>query len=82
MSPPVEAFPAAELPIRILSTSSGRRRKQPVDLERCALQELVQYDCDVERRKGASGPGVVVCHELVRLFRRLVALAAAVDARC
>lgn len=67
MSPPVEKFPATELPARVQIYQKGykdKRRKTPVDLEKCELMEMLQYRCDPR-------PGrMIVCEEVVKLFRR------------
>ena len=68
MSPPVESFPATELPWRVQVTSQGKRRKKPIELEKCALMELVQYKCDVEGQGAETA--VIKCVPIVRLFRR------------
>ena len=70
MAPPVEAFPASELPWRIHTTGQGKRRKGGnIDLRNCELLELVQYDCKVnEKEPNAS----IKCYPIVRLFRRFV----------
>ena len=71
MSPPVESFPASQLPDRVQVTTRNRRRKKPIDLKGCELMEMVQYSCVVEKDKG--GAAVIKCEPLVRLFRRSVA---------
>jgi len=69
MAPPVEAFPAWQLPSRVHFTPDGKRRKQPVNLSDCQLKEMIQYACEL---KGTpSNPrSKVVCEPIVRLFRR------------
>jgi mitochondrial inner membrane protease subunit SOM1 len=54
MAPPIEAWPAYELPSRLQALPSGRRRKPDVDLANCPLFELTQYDCVVERRGNSN----------------------------
>lgn len=71
MAPPVEAFPAFQLPDRVQITTKYRRRKKPVDLLKCDLMEMVQYSCNVEKDP-RGGRGVIRCEPLVRLFRRFV----------
>jgi len=67
MAPPVESWPAHELPERVQVTKEGRRRKDQIDLHKCELLEMVQYECLVEDvRKNAQ----VVCRPVERLFRR------------
>ena len=70
MSPPIESFPAFQLPDRVQVTTKNRRRKRLVELQKCELMEMVQYSCDVEKDKG--GASVIKCQPLVRLFRRWV----------
>lgn len=66
MPPPENAFSASELPERIQVRTSGKRRKQPISLEDCALKQLTQYNCEVDKNRE------IVCWPIVRLFRRLV----------
>ncbi|KAL1641928.1 hypothetical protein SLS58_005764 [Diplodia intermedia] len=68
MAPPVEAFPPEELSVRVQYKPNGRRRKPPVELEKCKLLEMVQYACEVENRDDPRSR--VLCRPLVRLFRR------------
>ena len=68
MAPPTEVFPASELPYRVQVTVEGKRRKGgDIDLKKCDLLELVQYDCKVDERR-PNDP--VRCYPIVRLFRR------------
>ena len=68
MALPIGNFPVAELPRRIQTTVHQKRRKTPLDLEKCQLMELVQYQCDPE---GSNPSNVVIkCTPLIRLFRR------------
>jgi Mitochondrial export protein Som1 len=69
MAPPVESWSATELPDRVQVTAEGRRRKDQIELSRCELMQMVQYECfvaDGGRRPGAP----VVCRPIERLFRR------------
>jgi len=69
MAPPVESWPAHELPDRVQVTEQGRRRKDQIELQKCELLEMLQYDCAIEdgsRRKDAR----IVCRPVERLFRR------------
>ncbi|KAK8175647.1 hypothetical protein IWX90DRAFT_424789 [Phyllosticta citrichinensis] len=70
MAPPIEHFPPEELEARAQFDAKGRYRKGGVDLEKCKLMEMLQYDCWVERR--VSQP-FVKCRPLVRMFRKYVA---------
>ncbi|KAK8218478.1 hypothetical protein IWZ01DRAFT_493130 [Phyllosticta capitalensis] len=69
MAPPIEHFHPEELEARVQYKTDGRYRKGGVDLEKCKLMEMVQYDCWPERRGSGS---VVKCKPLVRLFRKYV----------
>ncbi|KAK2759939.1 hypothetical protein FQN54_002675 [Arachnomyces sp. PD_36] len=72
MAPLVEVWPASELPDRVQVVRSGfkdKRRKDPIDLEKCKLMEMVQYSCNPPTEP-PPGPGVVHCKPIVRLFRR------------
>jgi len=71
MSPPVEVFPAFQLPDRVQITTRNRRRKKPVDLQKCELVEMVQYSCDIAKDERDGGT-VIKCEPIVRLFRRCV----------
>ena len=70
MAPPVEAFPVSELEDRINVQLNGRRRKGgDIDLRKCELLELVQYECgptaaEKDRRS------IIQCVPVVKLFRR------------
>ena len=69
MTPPIESFPATELPYRIQLTAQGKRRKGgTLDLANCELMELVQYSCHLEGRERATA--VIKCEPIVRVFRR------------
>ncbi|KAF1354837.1 hypothetical protein BDV97DRAFT_344071 [Delphinella strobiligena] len=76
MPPLIEAFPPWQLATRVNLTSEGKVRKdytatgEParVELEKCKLKELLQYDCHLKGPVG-SPRSVVVCAPVVRLFR-------------
>lgn len=70
MAPPVDVFPASELAERVQLTAQHRRRKPPVDLKKCELLEMIQYDCRVDEGPGSGGRGKVLCTPIERLFRR------------
>lgn len=71
MTPPVEIFPASELPARVNTTSKGKRRKgESVDLHKCRLLEMLQYNCYVKDEKIRGSP--IRCEPVERLFRRCV----------
>ncbi|RPB13407.1 hypothetical protein P167DRAFT_535105 [Morchella conica CCBAS932] len=61
---PITTFPASKLTEHInTDVRTGRRRKQPFDLSKCELLEMVQWDCRVEDEKNK-------CWPIERLFRR------------
>ena len=69
MAPPIESWPAWQLPDRALGTVKDRKRKGfNGDLLACELLELLQYDCRVENPEKRES--VVRCWPIVRLFRR------------
>ena len=69
MAPPVESWSSYELPQRVQVTVEGRGRKDKIDLKRCELLEMVQYECGV-LDGGISQTAPVVCRPVERLFRR------------
>lgn len=77
MAPLVPVFSATDLPDRVQIVHSAfkekRRKGEPIDLEKCALLEMVQYSCNPPS-EGIQPPGVVKCKPVVRLFRRLKTL--------
>lgn len=71
MSPPLESWSAAELPERVQVDEKNKRRKtlgKEIDLTKCVLEEMVQYDCRVEQP--VTKESKVVCEPIVRLFRK------------
>ncbi|KAK7183259.1 hypothetical protein DPSP01_011798 [Paraphaeosphaeria sporulosa] len=69
MAPHTPIYPASSLPSEINTLANGKPRKPPItDLRDCALKEMVQYKCNVEKPK-AGAPPLVVCDPVVRLFR-------------
>lgn len=71
MAPPVEAFHASELRERVQTTAEGRQRKEPVDLEKCEILEMVQYSCYLMGGKNGQQPDIK-CEPIIRAFRRYV----------
>ncbi|KAL2006927.1 hypothetical protein VTN00DRAFT_9595 [Thermoascus crustaceus] len=74
MAPLVPIFPTTSLPerVQILQTTTYREKRRkggPIDLEKCALLEMLQYSCNPPA-EGVPEPGVVRCKPVVRLFRR------------
>lgn len=83
MAPPLLPFLPSSLPTQIQQKPNGRLQKPPVDLLKCSLREIVQYNCKLEKKaaaasgeegasagKGERGQEVIVCRPLTRLFRR------------
>lgn len=69
MAPPIETFPASQLPYRIQVAANGKRRKgKKIQLSDCELREMVQYSCWLEGTK----KDVTICKPIVKLFRRCV----------
>jgi len=65
----VEAFPPSRLQQHVQYKYNGKAQKPPVDLQKCKLKELIQYECEL------SGPrndpnSKVVCEPVLRLFRQ------------
>ena len=53
-------------------TAQGRLRKDPINLTKCKLMEVVQYSCHSEGTQRETA--IVKCEPIVRLFRRSVRL--------
>ena len=69
MAPPLESWPAYQLPDRAQGNVKDRKRKDfNDDLKACELLELLQYECKVE--PPVTRDSVVRCWPVVRLFRR------------
>ncbi|KAL9022028.1 MAG: hypothetical protein Q9185_000769 [Variospora sp. 1 TL-2023] len=67
MAPPIETFPASEVPVRVQTAANGKRRKgDKIKLEDCELLEMVQYSCWLEGKK----QDVTKCRPIVKLFRK------------
>lgn len=70
MAPPIEAFPVSELEDRVNIQSNGRRRKGgDIDLRKCELLELLQYECRLKGSK-KDRQSVIQCAPVIKLFRR------------
>ena len=70
MAPPIEAFPVSELEERVNIQLNGRRKKgEDIDLRKCELLELVQYECGL-RGNEKDRRAVIQCAPVVKLFRR------------
>ena len=70
MAPPIEAFPVSELEERVNVHSNGRRKKEgDIDLRKCELLELVQYECGLKVRE-KDRRAVIQCAPVIKLFRR------------
>ena len=71
MAPPVQTWPAFELPDRVQATVKGRRRKDQIELQACELFEMLQYECAVQAGR-TDKEAKVICMPIERLFRRFV----------
>ena len=71
MAPMIEAFPPWKLESRVNLTPQGKllRKGERIELEKCKLRELVQFDCELRGPVG-NPRSVVVCAPIVRMFRR------------
>ncbi len=70
MAPPIEAFPVSELEDRINVQSNHRRRKGgDIDLRKCELLELVQYECGLKGSE-KDRESIIQCAPVIKLFRR------------
>ena len=70
MAPPLEPFPLSELEARINTLPNGRRRKGgDIDLRKCELLELVQYECGLKGSQ-KDRQAIIQCAPVVKLFRR------------
>ena len=70
MAPPIEAFPVSELEQRVNIQSNGRRKKGgDIDLRKCELLELVQYECGLKGSE-KDPQAVIECAPVMKLFRR------------
>lgn len=69
MAPPLEVFPAKELPYYSQTNLKGTKRKGfDGDLKKCELKEMLQYECWVDEPVKTNS--VVKCREVLRLFRK------------
>ena len=69
MAPPLESWPAYQLPDRAQGNVKDKKRKNfNGNLKACELLELLQYECKVE--PPVMRDSVVRCWPVVRLFRR------------
>ncbi|KAL2032125.1 hypothetical protein VTO58DRAFT_107476 [Aureobasidium pullulans] len=71
MPPSISPFHPADLEAKTKILPSGKLRKpeNQHQLNKCKLQELVQFDCEVKGHKKHKN-GIVVCAPIVRVFRR------------
>ncbi|KAF9741906.1 hypothetical protein PMIN06_007981 [Paraphaeosphaeria minitans] len=69
MAPPTPVYPVSSLLSEMNTLANGKPRKPPItNLRDCALKEMVQYKCNVDKPKPGKEP-IVVCEPVVRLFR-------------
>ncbi|KAF2718778.1 hypothetical protein K431DRAFT_252721, partial [Polychaeton citri CBS 116435] len=75
MAPRTEAFSPAQLEARVQFLPNGKLRKGgPLDLKKCRLEEMLQYNCELDGPK-RDPRTKVVCQPVLRLFRRQVTMA-------
>ncbi|KNG48432.1 hypothetical protein DDE82_002120 [Stemphylium lycopersici] len=70
MAPPVSALPVSDLETQINALPSGKPRNPPLELSDCALKELVQYKCNIQKAAKRGSTPEVVCEPVVRMLRR------------
>jgi hypothetical protein len=69
MAPPLESWPASELPDRTRGNAKGDFRKGfDGDMKKCELLEMLQFECGIEKPGVKLSP--VRCRPMERLFRR------------
>ncbi|KAF4501282.1 hypothetical protein FAGAP_2515 [Fusarium agapanthi] len=73
MGYPCQVFHASELPERVQTNLSGRKRKldkgvNNVELSGCELFEMLQYKCEIKEPVKPDSP--VQCFAIERLFRK------------
>ncbi|KAF9775451.1 hypothetical protein IL306_006430 [Fusarium sp. DS 682] len=73
MGYPCQVFHALELPERVQTNLSGRKRKldkgaKNIDLSGCELLEMLQYKCEIKEPAKSDSP--VQCFAVERLFRK------------
>jgi hypothetical protein len=70
MAPPTPTYPVSALPTEINTLANGKARKPPIkNLKDCALKEMVQYKCNVQRPNIKGGEPIILCDPVVRMFR-------------
>lgn len=65
MPPPGKTFEVSALELEANTKSNGKKKKRPVDLSKCKLIEMLQYDCKVDEVSKT-----VKCLPLRRLYRQ------------
>lgn len=73
MTPPCRTFPSSTIEAEIQTDLHDKKRKLPpgvrdVDLARCALMGMLQYECEIDRPQDRNSP--VRCWPVQRWFRR------------
>ncbi|KAH0279062.1 hypothetical protein KCU91_g2011, partial [Aureobasidium melanogenum] len=71
MAPTIHLFHPYDLEskIQILPTGKLRKPNNQQKLSDCALMEIMQFNCDVQKHKKHKN-GIVVCEPIQRVFRR------------
>jgi inner membrane protease subunit SOM1 len=70
MAPPTPIYALSALESQINVLPNGKARKPPVRLADCALKELVQYKCNVEKPSKKGQKPAIICEPVVRLLRQ------------
>lgn len=73
MAPSTPIHPLSALETQINVLPSGKPRRPPINLNDCALKELIQYKCNIvepQAKDGKRQMGVIVCEPVVRLLRQ------------
>ncbi|KAF1934719.1 hypothetical protein EJ02DRAFT_439693 [Clathrospora elynae] len=70
MPPPTCTLPLSALESSINTLPNGKPLSPPIKLSECALKELVQYKCNVQKAQKKGMRPSVVCEPVVRLLRR------------
>ncbi|KAF1948971.1 hypothetical protein CC80DRAFT_497820 [Byssothecium circinans] len=70
MAPPLPLIPPSALEAELNTLPSGKPRRPPLVLTDCALKELVQYKCNIDKPVTRGARPVIYCEPVVRLIRQ------------
>lgn len=70
MAPPTPIYALSVLESQVNVLPNGKPRKPPVRLADCALKELMQYKCNVEKPRQKGQQPAIICEPVVRLLRQ------------